>query len=143
MKVIYLTQGLVTIIDDEDYNKLSKYNWHAVRGNKDKTFYAVRWSKTVNGKRYIISMAREIMETPANLEVDHINHYGLDNKKENLRNCTHIENNNNRRGWGKSRVMGVQWDKNRSKWRVRWKGKFYGEFNNEEDAAKVANSVRK
>lgn len=51
-------------------------------------------------------------------ELDHINHLGLDNRIENLRNVSHKENGKNqkKRQNNKSGVMGVSWDKRAGKW---------------------------
>ncbi len=55
------------MVDVEDYEKLSKYDWHYYEtGNK--TCYAVRF----NGSK-IVSMHRMIMNEPVNLVVDHKN----------------------------------------------------------------------
>jgi hypothetical protein len=89
MKEISLTQGLFTQVDDENYDFLNQWRWHA-RVHKY-TSYAAR-SITKNGKETVIHMHRLIMDTPNNLEVDHINFNGLDNRKSNLRNVTHSEN---------------------------------------------------
>lgn len=49
MKNIWLTQGQVAIVDDEDYEKLSAYNWYAVKFKGG--FYARR-SLSAHGKSY-------------------------------------------------------------------------------------------
>ena len=47
------------------------------------------------------------MDTPNNLEVDHIDHNGLNNQKSNLRNCTPQQNNYNKNSSGSSKYSGV------------------------------------
>ena len=96
MKEIKLTQGKVAIVDDEDYEYLRQFKWCA-RNHRGYTWYAQRFSQTVNGKRRIILMHRYIMDTPDGMETDHINHNGLDNRRENLRICTCAENRRNNR----------------------------------------------
>ena len=93
MKIILLTHGLQTLVDDCDHGWLSRWAWSPfyrqgrVRG-------AARW---VLGKTIILH--REIMNAPAGLEVDHIDHDTLNNQRVNLRICTHAENLRNRVKW--------------------------------------------
>lgn len=94
MKEIPLTQGKFAIVDDEDYERLSKYKWHACKGGN--TFYGYRNSKGLN--RHKILMHREILRLKQDdgKHTDHKNHCGLDNKKVNLRICTPAQNQWNR-----------------------------------------------
>jgi len=95
MKEIPLTQGYVTLVDDEDYDFLMQWKWCAcVRENG--YIRAMRRSKKNNGIRKSIYMHREIMPVPDDKSVDHINGNPLDNRKANLRICTHEQNCCNR-----------------------------------------------
>ena len=52
------------------------------------------------------------MNAPKGMDVDHINHNRLDNRKCNLRVCTHQQNMQNRaKGGGMSKYKGVVFDK--------------------------------
>ena len=142
---IKLTRGKVTIVDEDDYERISKHKWYCLQ---DK--YAVR-DTYVDGKRNHIRMNREIMGFPEGLEVDHINRDSLDNRKENLRIVTHIINTrNNPRKNTKNRTsefIGVHLDKTRNKWMamIMLSGKQFGlgRYLEEENAAKVYNIVAK
>jgi hypothetical protein len=119
MKEIPLTKGQVALVDDDDYVYLSQFKWYA---NKKPIFYAVRrHNKMVNGKEQHIKMHREILKRylrenfDDSLVVDHINHNGLDNRKENLRLATNKENCNNRRNKKESIYEGVYINKGRRK----------------------------
>ena len=92
MKRIELTQGRVAVVDSEDYEELNKYNWQA----RVQTYTGLFRAKRSENKKEI-DMAREIMNCPPGLEVDHINGDLLDNRRCNLRICTHGENMRNRR----------------------------------------------
>lgn len=92
MKEISLTRGIVTIVDDDDFEELSKYNWQARIQTYTGLFRAKR-----HGIPKEVDMARQIMNCPVGMEVDHINGDLLDNRKENLRICTHRQNMCNRR----------------------------------------------
>lgn len=118
MKEIPLTKGKVAIVSDEDYEELSKYNWHAKVGNK--TFYAMRSIKTGVNKQKNIFMHRVIMQTPKDMVTDHIDGNGLNNQRENLRLCTHSENLRNRKKNtnNTSGYKGVCWNKVYKKWQA-------------------------
>jgi hypothetical protein len=94
MKTISLTQGQVTLVDDSDYVRLSKYKWYATKANG--TFYAIRHSHGPHKTRKTICMSRVVMNAPKNTDVDHRNLNTLDNRKSNLRICTRSENTRNR-----------------------------------------------
>jgi len=87
--IITTRKGEEIIVDDSDYEWLSKFTWHI---NSDG--YARRYLR-VDGKDTKIRMHREIMNAPAGYEVDHINGNKLDNRRCNLRVCTHAENTRN------------------------------------------------
>jgi len=135
-KLIPLTQGKFAIVDPEDFDELCQYKWTAAKSPN--TFYAVR---SVQGRQ--IRMHRLITSAPKGLVVDHRNHNGLDNRKENLRLCTRPENARNQRPQTgrSSKYKGVCWHKNQKKWtaRVYSNGVTYhlGSFNSEIQAAKA------
>ncbi len=85
-----------TIVDDEDYYRLVKYKWKA-KWSSNK-IYAVRNTK-LNGKNKTLRMHRYIMKLKSNnkMDVDHINHDTLDNRKDNLRIVSRKENLKNMR----------------------------------------------
>jgi hypothetical protein len=92
MKRIPLTQGKSAIIDNADFAVVSRFKWYAL--NVKGIFYAVR---NVRGERRgTVFMHRDIMRTPPGKETDHRNGDGLDNRRRNLKICTHAENGANR-----------------------------------------------
>jgi hypothetical protein len=114
---IPLTQGKFAIVDPEDYDRLSRYKWFAMRSRRG--FYAIRMVTTKNGRRKKIRMHRQILNAPADKLVDHINHNGLDNRKANLRIVTNMQNSWNKRkqkGDYSSQYKGVSWAKRVGKW---------------------------
>ena len=122
-KKIPLTQGKYAIVDDENYEWLSKHKWYAHReGN---TFYALRHTKGKNRKT--LRMHREILGVPEGMEADHRSGDGLDNREINLRICTSQENRfNQRKQEGRSsNYKGVYWNKRDRKWyaQIRHNGK--------------------
>ncbi len=123
MREIFLTQGKVAIVDDEDYPELSKYKWHAWR-NQNGDFYAVRssWQK---GKKTScrVYMHRQILglEIGDSREGDHRNHNTLDYQRDNLRICTHSQNMRNQKISPNktSKFKGVSWCNIVKKWVAR------------------------
>jgi len=143
--IIKLTRGFCCKIDDEDFDLVSKYKW-ASNINR-RTVYAKTNIKDEFGKVKTISMHRLIMGNPINLQIDHINHNGLDNRKENLRICSSIENRFNCNSYkgSSSKYKGVSWDKNANKWsskiRINKILKHLGCFKSEIEAARKYNTM--
>jgi len=135
--LIHLNNGGYVLVDAADYVSLSRFRWSKKLARS--TTYAFRW----NGQRWA-RMHREIMRPPDNMDVDHINHDGLDNRRENLRICTQAQNvMHSRKSRGRNRFKGV--------WRhgKNWcavivaNKKIYrlGSFQKEEDAAAAYNAA--
>lgn len=111
MKKIKLTQGKYALVDNEDFEKLSQFKWHAVADRRISggQFYACR-SVTNKPK---IKMHRVIMSCPDGLEVDHKDHNGLNNQKKNLRIVDRLQNQRNQKPQvgGTSKYKGVHFNK--------------------------------
>lgn len=119
MKEILLTQNKITLVDDEDYEWLSKHKWYADKiGN---TYYAGR-SIRVNGKKICVTMHREILGLKAKdgKIADHIDRNGLHNRKVNLRIVSQAINihNGRFRTNNTSGYRGVVWERRREKWQA-------------------------
>jgi hypothetical protein len=105
MKTIPIGNGLAAIVDDDDFEWLSRFKWCSGR-HSDGKFIARRTlylGKQPNGKfgYATILMHREILGvSDSKVEVDHINGVTLDNRRANLRPCTKEQNQWNR---GKNR----------------------------------------
>ena len=113
-KLIALTQGQNAIVDAEDYEFVNQWNWCAYWNRTSRCFYAKRLHST--GKT--IYMQSAIIAAVLPNIVDHINHNGLDNRRQNLRACTRSQNNLNRRMRrdNTSGYRGVGWNKKGAKW---------------------------
>ena len=143
MKTIKLSSGYECILDEEDYEKFSKFNWFA--SNKDGRIYAYRskrYGPRKENKRLTIYLHREIINAPKGAMVDHVNRNTLDNRRENLRLCNSTENAHNTSKFKRkcsSKYKGVCWDKSKKKWQVmisiNKKHTFIGRFETEKEAA--------
>lgn len=123
MKLIPLTKGLSTVVDDDVYEWASKFKWFA--GRYGNYVYAVRNKNTPDGQRQI-RLHRAIVCPVPGLVVDHINGDTLDNRRENLRSATATENKRNQKARGKGRLKGVCYRQRNSKkpWNANfWDGK--------------------
>jgi len=138
MKKIHLTQGKVAIVDESDFEHLSKFKWFAVECHINK-FYAARKENKKN-----LYMHREILGLEGKqVHCDHINGDSLDNRRTNIRACTPSENGRNRTlpSNNTSGFKGVSHYKNFGKWGARikiyGKPKHLGIFDDPEKAAKA------
>ncbi len=107
MKRIPLTQGKFALVDDADFEELSKYKWCATKCKN--TYYATR------GKG--ISMHREILKPIFPLCSDHKDRNGLNNRRNNLRAVTVAQNQWNSKAC--QRAKGIMWHKRDRKWVAR------------------------
>lgn len=125
-----LSKGHHAVIDSADAPTITQHKWTYCNG------YAMR-AEGPRGKRRYIYMHRQLLDAPQGLEVDHINHDGLDNRRANLRLTTPSQNNANRRSLraATSSYKGVIYQKNRKAWRAEFGGKHLGLFDDERDAA--------
>jgi hypothetical protein len=129
MKSISLTQGKQTIVDDIDFEYLSKWRWFLNR-------YAGRMT-TIDeggGKRIRIGLHQVVVERalgacPVGYIVDHKNRNVLDNRRSNLRYATKSVNALNTKKKGYSR-------RKDGRWQVVVNGK-YLYFRTEQEAIKV------
>lgn len=138
-RLIPLTQGQNAIVDVEDFEWLSQWNWYASYNKTAKSFYAQRADRS-STQVLIVSMHREILGCETGEEGDHRNHQTLDNRRKNLRHCTRSQNqcNTRLRSDSTSRVKGICFDRANGKWvaYVQAKGhrKYYKRFDTFEQA---------
>lgn len=87
-----LTRGLRATVDAGDLERVGQFKWFAngQRGGE----YAARHVRTPSGQLTIL-MHRFIMDAPDGVEVDHVNGNRLDNRRSNLRLCSHRQNSCN------------------------------------------------
>ena len=128
MKIIKLSQGMETMVSDEDYERIANYQtnyrsqslrWQTTYGTKDKKkkYYA---SKTIDYKKWrlhrFIFHLRGIDITGK--EIDHISGDTLDNRWENLRLVSSTQNKHNAviRSDNTSGYKGVSFHKQRQRW---------------------------
>lgn len=142
MKEIQLTQSLVAIVDDDAYEKLSKYKWHCVKSGA--TYYAARHVHPVSAGKGKMKLHHEIIGKPQDgFVVDHIDGNGLNNTSANLRFVTVRENQQNQKLTtvkkhskypGVSRYIKGGFDKWVAGAKIDGKRKTIGYFDTEEEA---------
>ena len=142
MKEIVTSMGNVIVVDNEDYERCMQYKWYSKIDQKN--IYAKHNCKRVKGKtRVVLSIHRFILNiTDRSISVDHIDGNGLNNRKSNLRVCSHLHNSMNKtRNSGVSKYKGVCWHKCSGKWSayIMENGNRHhlGLFTNMRDAARV------
>jgi hypothetical protein len=137
---VKLTKGKVALVDSELYQDIKDYRWYAKpsKGN---------WYAATKTKGLEIFMHNMLKDCPKNMELDHINQNGLDNRLKNLRVATRSQNRANvsRRKDNSSGHKGVSKTTYGNKWRayicVNKKITHLGTFNSKEQAAKAYNEA--
>ncbi len=115
MKEIPLTQGVVALVDDEDYERLVGYRWFTLRGTR--AIHAARHS----AERRTIYMHQDILGVRPGYQVDHVNGDGVDNRRANLRWATRTQQRHNQPCYRNSHsgLKGVQLVERTKRWRAR------------------------
>ena len=144
MKLIALTKGYFAKVDDEDFEMVSGFKWQAKIGKTN--VYAVRTVRAHDGFETTQSMHRLVMGvTDSKAHVDHINHNGIDNQKNNLRIATNAQNCRNRRTPknNSSGYKGVSFNKKDGKFFARYADAYLGCFDCPMEAARHYNQAAK
>jgi len=145
MKAIVLTRGRIASVDDEDFDRVNQFKWHAYK--QGECYYGVRLVRVNPGKRTSCYLHCFIMGL---VGLDHRDGDGLNCQKKNLRVATPQQNHRASRRktpGSSSQYRGVSWHKNIEKWQVqlgltdpKTKKKtqlFLGYFTSEEAAARA------
>jgi hypothetical protein len=130
---IPLGNGLFATVDAADYPKLSQHRWYARR--RGRTIYAM-----CHDRGRDVYMHRMIMRPRRGYIVHHLDHDGLNNRRDNLRVCTRRQHQSTRGPvGGTSQYVGVYRSGNHWEARIRHRGKVYylGFFHTEVEAAKA------
>lgn len=141
VKYITLSNGRECLVDDDDFEYLSKTKWH-----DDSRGYAIRGAVREDGVRTTEKMHRIIINAEKGKLVDHINGLPWDNRKENLRIVTDTQNARNTKMYNtnKSGYKGVA-VYNGKKWTaqitVNYRKLHLGVFEDAKVAAEVYNDA--
>ncbi len=143
MREIPLTQGMVALVDDEDYEEVMKHRWFAHRVRAGLTHYAVTNKPRSQGKGTIRMHVLLMGTDPDGRQVDHKNGNGCDNRRSNLRWATNAEQRMNSGPGSRNTTgfKGVSFDKARGKYEAKLKASdrhlHLGRFATAEEAARA------
>ena len=149
VKEIPLTQGEVALVDDEDFEWLTRWAWCLRQEKGALQKYAHCAWRRPDGRKTTMKMHRLIMAAKPGVIIDHIDRDGLNNQRGNLREVTPRESsiNGSKRSVNTSGYIGVSWDKSKGKWEayVSRGGKkiFIGRFSTAEEAAIARDAAAK
>lgn len=135
-QLIQLTQGMFSIVDDEDAGRFYGIRWSLLRGRHTNYARGKIRGQTVYMHRIIMSVDGK------GVFVDHINRNGLDNRRSNLRICNRTQNGANSMSRSHSSLFrGVFIDRGRIRAAIAREGRVVhlGYFAKEVDAAAAYN----
>jgi hypothetical protein len=113
-----LSNGGVVEIDDADYLLVKDLHWYRLTAHG--CLYAAA-NLTVGGKSRVVLMHRLLLGlTDRTRLVDHVDGNGLDNRRTNIRECSHAENMRNTkvRSHSGTGIRNVRFDKRRNLFHV-------------------------
>lgn len=137
-----LTRGFEAVIDVADAPEVGAHNWQALVCGNGRHVYAIRSLKETEGRgKGTVLMHRELTGAGPEQDVDHEDGSGLNNRRKNLRACSHQENMANQFVSSRSLLgrKGVSRTKGRSNFRatieVNGVGIYLGTFPTIDEAA--------
>lgn len=139
-------QEFEVMLDDEDVKRVQEHTWYVNRTMlRNKGMHYFIWDRVEKGKKISTYLHRFLlnMEQGNGLEVDHIDHNGLNLVKSNLRAISHQQNIFNMK-LTKTNTTGyknVQWHKAAQKYAVVIQSGYYGLFTDAIEAAHVADRI--
>ncbi|ACT00258.1 HNH endonuclease [Paenibacillus sp. JDR-2] len=148
----YKGQRYETLIDTADLDQLLELpvSWHPWKNRRNGQLYAHGHFYKRAGRGHTPSLHRQLLNNPARMFVDHINHDTLDNRRVNLRVVTNAQNLQNRKGvpsHNTSGYRGVSFEKESGKFKayIRIDNKLHnlGRYESAEEAARVAFLARR
>jgi hypothetical protein len=144
MKIIPLTQGFVTRIDDRDFKRVSQFKWYAHKPGNGAVYAKRGIYDPVTQNNDSQSLSVFLMKPKPGQRVDHESGDTLDNRRKNLRRCTRQQNSQafRRKSPGKSsRFRGVFFNTQAGCWHAvithQDRRQHLGSFRIEEDAARA------
>lgn len=110
---------LETLIDTADLEKVCSFpgTWYSLYNPRYNSYYVIGKRE---GKK--VWLHRFLLDTVEGMEVDHMDHSPLDNRRNNLRNTTKSQNQQNRRQankGSKTGIRGIYWHERLKKWEVK------------------------
>jgi hypothetical protein len=146
MAQFQLPTGETVLIDDTDAAWVSEFPWRARKSHQK--LYVIAWV-LVDGRKTCLRLHRCVLGVlDPSIFVDHKSGDTFDNRRANLRSCTHTQNIRNQvrtQPSKSSKYKGVMWSPRYEKWtgQIKADGKKYylGVFNNEESAARAYNAA--
>lgn len=119
-RYIHLTgkhgEGKRAIVDADTYDYLNQFKWHLNSdGYPQHSFWNKETKKDVDKKMHQI-----VMNTPKGMDTDHISADKLDNRRNNLRVCTHSQNmmNRSRQSNNTSGYKNIYWSEQHKQYRI-------------------------
>lgn len=120
---IKLTRGQYALVDECDAAYMGQWNWRAAPVHTKAGWYGLRgvW----DGTRMVTLMMHRVLAArflplTSDLQVDHENGNGLDNRRANIRLATPLQNvcNQGKQSNNQSGFKGVRWDTRGQCWRA-------------------------
>jgi hypothetical protein len=137
-------EGLVALVDDADFDLVNQYSWYAwVNPKVPDIIYAFRVYRR-SGCRKTSTQKMHALLT-GQRRIDHKNHNGLDNQRDNMRKFVDGQNNMNarKRSGTSSRFKGVSWASREQRWKAALtldgRQTCLGYYQDESEAAKAYN----